>query len=205
MPDMSDALAAAANVADDPKAKQSNPKDAVGSSKARWFSYIPLRVLAYVGLALFEGARKYGRHNYREAGVRASVYVDACVNGHLTKWWEGEDIDRDTCSIGEDGKPDLSTGLNHIDKAIASLIVLRDGMLQGNWVDDRPPAIAYPEEFWPDLDRRAKAIIARYPEAREPFTEDRRRAHIAIVKLGAELDALKTAKANPAQVEAESK
>lgn len=164
----------AANIADLPQAKQSNPKDAVGSRKARWFSYVPLRVMAWVGLALLEGARKYGRHNYREAGVRASVYVDACVNGHLQKWWEGEDVDPDTCSIDpETGKPDLNTGLNHIDKAIASLIVLRDGMLQGNWVDDRPPAIHKPEEFWPDLDKRAAAIIDRYPHAKEPFTQAR--------------------------------
>ncbi|SVD92517.1 uncharacterized protein METZ01_LOCUS445371, partial [marine metagenome] len=29
-----------------------------------------------------EGAIKYGRHNYRIAGVRASVYIDATI-GHL--------------------------------------------------------------------------------------------------------------------------
>lgn len=181
------ALQDAANIADLPQAKQSNPKDAVGSRKARWFSYVPLRVMAWVGLALLEGARKYGRHNYREAGVRASVYVDACVNGHLQKWWEGEDIDPDTCQLDAAGNPILSTGLNHIDKAIASLIVLRDGMLQGNWVDDRPPAIDRPEEFWPDLDKRAAAIIDRYPDAKEPFTEERRKRTAAIERCKNEL------------------
>jgi hypothetical protein len=137
--------------------KDTNPKDAVGIRKARWFSYIPLQVLVGVGLAMFEGARKYGRHNYRPAGVRASVYVDACVCGHLTPWYEGEDIDPDS-------------GLSHIDKAIASLIVLRDSMLNNNWVDDRPPRIADPSLF-KDAHKRAVEIIERYPDATAPYTE----------------------------------
>lgn len=143
-----------------PETKPTNPKDAVGSRKARWFSYLPLRVMTGVGLALLEGARKYGRHNYRAAGVRASVYVDACVSGHLMPWMEGEDIDPDS-------------GLSHIDKAIASLIVLRDGMYQGNWVDDRPPSVEGWSEFMADAHRRAAEIIDRYPNAVEPFTKAR--------------------------------
>lgn len=102
-----------------------NPKDAAAHSKPRWFSYIPLRVLYGVGAAFAEGAKKYGKHNYRDTKVRASVYVDAAVSGHLVPWWEGEDTDRDS-------------GLSHIDKAIASLMVLRDAMLSGSVVDDRP-------------------------------------------------------------------
>lgn len=141
--------------------KPTNPKDAVGSLKARWFSYWPLRVAALVGLALLEGARKYGRHNYRIMGVRASVYVDAVVCGHLTRWMEGEDIDADS-------------GMNHIDKAIASLVVLRDGMLEGNWVDDRPPAISRTDSFWSELDAMARAIIEKYPDPKEAFTEANR-------------------------------
>lgn len=107
--------------------KDTNPKDAVAGSKPRWFSYLPVRVLTGVGLAMYEGARKYGAYNWRVAGVRASVYVDAAVCGHLQRWWEGEDIDQDS-------------GLHHIDKAIASLMVLRDSIYEGNWTDDRPPA-----------------------------------------------------------------
>jgi hypothetical protein len=106
--------------------KDTNPKDAIGIRKAP-LSTLPFRVLWRVGLAMLEGACKYGRHNYRVAGVRASVYFDAVVSRHLGAWWEGEDIDAES-------------GLNHIDKAIAGLIVLRDSMLQGNWVDDRPPS-----------------------------------------------------------------
>lgn len=105
--------------------KQSNPKDVIGSKKLP-FSVLPWRVLCGVALAMLEGACKYGRHNYRSAGVRASVYFDACVGRHLTSWWEGEDIDPDSCR-------------HHIDKAIAGLMVLRDSMLHGNFTDDRPP------------------------------------------------------------------
>ena len=54
----------------------------------------------------YEGARKYGRHNYRVIGVRGSVYYDATLR-HVTAWWEGEDLDPER-------------GINHISKAIAS-------------------------------------------------------------------------------------
>jgi hypothetical protein len=105
--------------------KNTNPKDAIGIRKLA-FSVLPWRVLCRVALAMMEGAAKYGRHNYRAAGVRASVYFDAVVARHLTGWWEGEDIDPDS-------------GLHHIDKAIAGLMVMRDSMLEGNFADDRPP------------------------------------------------------------------
>lgn len=105
--------------------KMSNPKDAIGTKKVP-LSTLPWRVLWRVGLAMLEGACKYGRHNYRAAGVRASVYFDAVVSRHIGPWWEGEDLDPDS-------------GFHHLDKAIAALMVLRDSMLQGNWEDDRPP------------------------------------------------------------------
>lgn len=105
--------------------KPSNPKDAIGIRKLA-FSVLPWRVLTGVALAMLEGAAKYGRHNYRAAGVRASVYFDAVVARHLTDWWEGVDIDPDS-------------GVHHIDKAIAGLMVMRDSMYQGNFEDDRPP------------------------------------------------------------------
>lgn len=105
--------------------KPTNPKDIIGTRKL-CFSVLPWRVLTGVALAMLEGACKYGRHNYRAAGVRASIYFDAVVGRHLTAWWEGEDLDPDS-------------GLHHIDKALAGLMVMRDSMLHGNFEDDRPP------------------------------------------------------------------
>ncbi|MFN7882785.1 MAG: dATP/dGTP diphosphohydrolase domain-containing protein, partial [bacterium] len=51
-----------------PEQKLTNPKDAVGTKKVS-FSVLPWRVLVNVALAMMEGALKYGRHNYRAAGV----------------------------------------------------------------------------------------------------------------------------------------
>jgi len=130
--------------------KLSNPKDMVGSRKVP-LSTLPFRVLWRVGLAMLEGALKYGRHNYRAVGVRASVYFDGAQR-HLGAWWEGQDVDPDS-------------GLNHIDKAIAGLIVLRDSMLRGNWEDDRPPASA---DDWAELNREAARITDRYAVMKDP-------------------------------------
>ena len=144
------------NKQDDAKRKETNPKDAVGVRKAP-ISTLPLTVVAEVGLAMLEGARKYGRHNYRVDGVRASVYIDATFR-HLSKWWDaGEDLDPDS-------------GLSHITKAIASLVVLRDAMICGSLADDRP--IPCPPEFLASLNIRASEIIDKYPNAKEPFLKE---------------------------------
>lgn len=136
-----------------PVTKPTNPKDAIGSTKTP-FSTLSMRVIAEVGVAMLEGACKYGRHNYREAGVRASVYFDAVTARHLSAWWEGEDIDPDS-------------GLSHVTKAISALVVLRDSMLAGNWIDDRPPKA---EPGWlVALNELAAAIVAKYPNPKPPF------------------------------------
>lgn len=132
--------------------KDINPKDAVGTRKVPIFTVIPRRVIAELGIAMLEGARKYGRHNYRVAGVRASVYLDA-ADRHMSAFWEGQDIDPDS-------------KLSHVTKAIASLTVLRDSMMHGNWVDDRPPAC---EDFITDMNAKASAVIDKIPEAKEAF------------------------------------
>lgn len=131
--------------------KDGNPKTAVGSKKFSP-SVMSAAVTAEIAVGMLEGARKYGRHNWRDEGARASTYWDAALR-HLFKWYEGEDIDPDS-------------GLPHIVKAMASLYVLRDAMIHGNWVDDRPPAL--PTGWYEDLDRVAAEIIERYPDAREP-------------------------------------
>lgn len=135
--------------------KDTNPKDAVGVKKAP-ISTVSGPVLAELGVAMLEGARKYGRHNYRISGVRASVYMDA-VFRHMTQWWEGQNIDPDS-------------DLSHVTKAIASLFVLRDAMIFDNWVDDRPPPA--PEEFWKQINERAAKIVEKYENPKEPFTHE---------------------------------
>lgn len=128
------------------ESKPSNPKDVLGVRKVP-MSTIPANVIAEVGVAMLEGACKYGRSNYRAAGVRASVYYDATMR-HLMAWWEGEDTDPDS-------------GMSHITKAITSLVVLRDAMIQGMVTDDRPPQSA---EFLARLNALAGAIIDRHAD-----------------------------------------
>lgn len=133
--------------------KDTNPKDAVGIRKVP-LSTVSAPVMMEVGLAMLEGARKYGRHNYREAGVLASVYYDANMR-HMTDWYEGQDIDP-------------ASKLSHVTKAIASLVVLRDSMIRGNWVDDRPPRM--PSGWMEALNVKAGDIIDMYPDAKDPVT-----------------------------------
>lgn len=135
--------------------KPSNPKDALGVRKVP-LHVLPCNVLLEQGLALLEGGCKYGTHNWRVAGVRASVYYDAAM-GHLMDWWEGQDLDPDS-------------GLSHVAKAIASLIVLRDAMMREMWNDDRPPTNG--RMGWKsEMNVQAGAILDRFPVKVEPYTE----------------------------------
>jgi hypothetical protein len=137
-----------------PLLKDTNPKDAVGTAKVP-MSTVPAPVLMEIGLAMLEGARKYGRHNYRAAGVRASVYYDAALR-HLAQWWEGEDTDPDS-------------GISHLVKAMACLVVVRDSELRENWTDDRPPK--HPDGWMKILNEKAKAILEKYPDAVPAWTQ----------------------------------
>ena len=135
--------------------KPSNPKDALGIKKPPQ-STLPQNVLSEVGVAMLEGALKYGRHNFRVIGVRGSVYYDA-ARRHLDYWWEGEDIDPDS-------------GLSHITKAITSLVVLRDAMLNNMWNDDRPPKSDV-EGHRDVLMEIVEKLFAKYPKPKPAYTE----------------------------------
>lgn len=137
------------------KTKDTNPKDALGVKKAP-LHCIPCGPLYELGLAMMEGGRKYGTHNYRAVGVRASVYYDAIMR-HVTQWWEGEDIDPDS-------------GMHHLIKAAASIVVMRDGMLMDNYIDDRP--IKYPNGLdMNKLNGQAAKLIEKITKCVAPFLE----------------------------------
>jgi hypothetical protein len=144
--------------------KPSNPKDGLGILKVA-ISCVSLPVLLEVGVGMLEGALKYGRHNYRVVGVRASVYVDATFR-HLAAFWEGEDLD-----------PDSAAQLSHVTKAITSLTVLRDSMIAGNWVDDRPPVTA-PKGWLNALNEKVRALLAQFPTPVPPYIESQYRASL---------------------------
>lgn len=105
--------------------KPSNPKDVIGSAKLD-LGLVPDSLVVNAATAFFEGAAKYGRYNWRIAGVRASIY-HAAVRRHIAAWWNGEDRG-------------AATRVHHLDNAIACLAIIRDAELYGVLNDDRPPS-----------------------------------------------------------------
>ena len=108
--------------------KPTNPKDIVGSTKVPMGLW-PETATALGSIAFLNGALKYGRTNWRVAGVRASIYVDAAKR-HIAAWWEGEEVDPD------DGVP-------HLGAALACLAILVDARAAGKLEDDRLVAGGY--------------------------------------------------------------
>lgn len=102
--------------------KPTNPKDLIGITKLPLHLW-PTTATAMGSIGLLEGAVKYGRMNWRAAGVRASIYVDACKR-HLDAWFEGEDVAPDS-------------GVPHLANALACLAILVDAKASGKLVDDR--------------------------------------------------------------------
>ena len=115
--------------------KPSNPKDAIGIKKLD-MGLVPDTALVHLALAFTEGALKYGRYNWRIAGIRSSVY-NAALQRHLAKWWNGQDRDP-------------NTGLHHLANGLACIAIILDAALYDKLNDDRPPS--------PDPDAAARAI-----------------------------------------------
>lgn len=118
-------LQALANGADEGETKPSNPKDVIGSRKLD-MGNVPDTAVVGLAEALTEGAVKYGRYNWRIAGVRASIY-HAAIRRHLAKWWNGEDVDRDTL-------------VHHLKSSMACHAILLDALAYDTLTDDRPPS-----------------------------------------------------------------
>ena len=126
----------------DPK---TNPKHTRGIKKYP-MSPVPAPVMGELGVAMLEGALKYGYYNFRNVDISASTYYDA-ANRHINSWWEGQDIDPDS-------------GINHITKAIASLVLMRDAVMNDRLIDDRPPAAK--EKWEAHLNTLTENIYNRY-------------------------------------------
>lgn len=108
--------------------KDTNPKDAIGATKLP-MHLVPSSVMTYASLAFLEGALKYGKYNWRVAGVRASIYIDA-MHRHLHKFQNGEWFDPET-------------SVPHLASVIACAGILLDAAECGKLTDDRPPAVDY--------------------------------------------------------------
>lgn len=122
-------------VTDEKPTAPTNPKDRVAGTKLPC-GLAPDTASIGLALAFLEGALKYGRYNWRVAGVVASVYNDA-LERHRKKWWNGQNCDP-------------LTKVHHLDNLMACAAILRDAELYGMLTDDRPPC--------PNPDAMAKFI-----------------------------------------------
>jgi hypothetical protein len=111
----------------EPVTKPTNPKDIVGSDKLP-LHLVPDTMMVMASIAFLNGGLKYGRSNWRNAGVRASIYKDAAMR-HIMAWFEGEEVD-------EEGVP-------HLSSALACLGIIVDARAAGKLNDDRNFAGGY--------------------------------------------------------------
>jgi hypothetical protein len=102
--------------------KDTNPKDLVAGNKIP-FHVWPTTATFLGALGMLEGMLKYGRLNFRDKGIRVSVYTDA-LERHINAYKAGEDIDPES-------------GLPHLAKILSCAAVLADASVLGNITDDR--------------------------------------------------------------------
>ncbi len=102
--------------------KETNPKDRIGSDKLPMHLW-PKIASALGCLGLLDGALKYGRSNWRVAGVRYTIYLDA-IERHAAKLSEREDIDKDS-------------KLHHLAHILACAGILADAIDTDMIIDDR--------------------------------------------------------------------
>lgn len=134
-----------------------NPKDAIATNKIPMHLW-PTTATAMGAIGLLDGYYKYGRSNWREAGVRASVYVSACQR-HLNAWFEGEDSDSDS-------------GLPHLGHALACLAILVDAQAANKLTDDRQYPGGY-RKLMDELTPLVATINEKFADKPEPTHYDR--------------------------------
>lgn len=105
--------------------KPSNPKDLIGSTKVP-LGLVPPITQAYLAVGHLEGDLKYGRANWREAGVRFSIYLDAMLR-HIGKLRDGEWADE-------------ITKVPHLANILCCASIIIDAHHMGKLIDDRPKA-----------------------------------------------------------------
>lgn len=100
-----------------------NPKTRFGVTKPG-IADIPMSAIFMLGLAMRDGKEKYGRTNWRENKVTASIYLDAAFR-HLASWWEREEVASDSL-------------VHHLGHVMACCAILIDAQTTDNLIDDRP-------------------------------------------------------------------
>lgn len=132
--------------------KDTNPKDAIGVRKLP-IGLVPSTGINLAAVAFLEGAMKYGRYNWRVAGVKSSIYYDAAMR-HLEKYWNGEEYD-------------WETDVPHLASAIACLMIIVDAKACHKLDDDRPPFADVNAQIH-DLEDIANGVRNRFAD-RKPY------------------------------------
>ena len=99
-----------------------NPKTAYGEAKPK-MSDTPTIGLREMGKVFTGGAVKYGRFNWRDHKVSATVYYDAAQR-HIMAWFNGEDIDPES-------------GISHLAHVMACCNIILDAQEKGMLNDNR--------------------------------------------------------------------
>lgn len=110
----------------DPATRPTNPKDIAADTR------VPLWLLSSVAkiawaMAQFAGGLKYGFWNWRESGVRFSVYLSA-MERHIEGLKAGEEFDP-------------IDGTRHEGNIMACAAIILDARAAGKLIDDRPPKV----------------------------------------------------------------
>lgn len=99
-------------------------------------SNVPPNVLFGIGEAMNDGAKKYGRYNWRKTDVTASVFYDKLVR-HLLDWYSGEDVATDS-------------KIHHLKHLIADAGIVLDAIDCNVFIDDRDKEGPRATKAWRD-------------------------------------------------------
>jgi hypothetical protein len=109
-----------------------NPKRQYGVASVPLNMWSPL-ASAYGSLGLYNGALKYGKANFANTPVEASIYIAAAFR-HLSAWACGEEYDP------ADGVPNLGG-------VLANIAILLEARAAGTLIDDRLKMAGYLKEI----------------------------------------------------------
>jgi len=109
-----------------------NPKRQYGVASVPLNMWSPL-ASAYGSLGLYNGALKYGKANFANTPVEASIYIAAAFR-HLSAWACGQEFDP------ADGVPNLGG-------VLANIAILLEARAAGTLIDDRLKMAGYLKEI----------------------------------------------------------
>lgn len=105
------------------KLPDNNAKTVQGIKKLPTYDVPPIAIAA-LGLAMKDGATKYGRFNWHETGITASIFIEAAMR-HLIDFMNGEDYAQDS-------------KVHHLGHLMSCCAIILDSQMRGIMIDDRP-------------------------------------------------------------------